>query len=344
MPSALFWYGEHGGTAVYRAFTPGRALTRLGWDVDYAGDGIYVSNQGRVQGDPDVLVLVRAMGEDIPATLDAIRRRGETTIVYDADDWFHDIPAYNPASKLPAEQVRSMHDAMSYAHLITCSTPELAEGYADAGPTVVLPNYLDPDIWSGDNEAKYRTPRDTIRVGWLGAFHWRSGDLQLLEPWVKRFLRDHPECEFYAPGAPELLAFLGVEGLTTPPVENKDGDLTSIRPYQHLPAMLGHLDVGLVPLLWNRFNEAKSHCKGLEYGAMGVPAVASASREYRAFIRPGVNGELVTRPHEWRRQVEAVLDDLDNYRDGARKVAAEYMIDDHIGRWVEAYESCTRRS
>jgi glycosyltransferase involved in cell wall biosynthesis len=107
--------------------------------------------------------------------------------------------------------------------------------------------------------------------------------------------------------------------------------------------MLGALDIGLVPLAYNRFNQSKSWCKGLEYNAMGIPVVASASREYRSFVRPGVNGLLV-RHNNWTQQVSAVLDDLDNYRDGARKVAAEYMIDDHVHRWVEAYESCTRRS
>ena len=342
MPSILFLYGEHGGTAVYRAFTPGHALARLGWDVDYTGDGLYVSKSGRVMGDPDVLVLVRAMGEEIPDAVRRIRERGDTLVVYDADDWFYDIPAYNPASKLPAPLVQSMHDAMSLADVVTCSTPELVEGYGQLNRTVLLPNYLDPDIWSADNEERYRTPRDNIRVGWLGAFAWRSGDLQLLRPWVKRFLRRHPECELYAPGSPELMDFLGVEGLTTPPVQDKDGRSTSIRPYQDLPAMLGHLDIGLVPLLWSKFNDSKSWCKGLEYGAMGVPTVASPSREYRSFIRPGINGELAARSHEWPRQVEQILDNLDAYREGARKVAAEHMIDDHIGRWVEAY-TCTGR-
>jgi glycosyltransferase involved in cell wall biosynthesis len=100
--------------------------------------------------------------------------------------------------------------------------------------------------------------------------------------------------------------------------------------------MLANLDVGLVPLIHSRFNQAKSWCKGLEYGAMGVPAVASPSREYRRYIRPGDNGLLV-RKNNWAAQIETILDDLDGYQARARQVAERYWIDDWIHLWVRAY-------
>lgn len=341
MPSVLFWYGVGGGTAHYRAFNPGKALARLGWDVEFAGRGIYVSDSGRVSGkvraDPDVLVCVRSMGENVPPMLQRIRDRGATTIVYDCDDWFLGVPGYNPASKVSQSDVDSMHDAMRLAHVVTCSTPELAEGYAGLNRTVVLPNYLDPDIWDWEDNQKYRRPREHVHVGWLGFFNWRAADLELLKPWVRPFLADHPEVKFAGIGCPELLEYLGVPGIT---LRRKEPGLDPLnqhgRPYEQLPAMVGLLDVGLVPLAFNRFNQSKSWCKGLEYNAMGVPVVASASREYRSFVRPGVNGELV-RHNNWAQQVDKVLADLDNYRDGSRKVAAEHMIDDHIHKWTDAY-------
>ena len=338
MPSALFWYGEHGGTAQYRAFTPGRALERLGWDVDYAGEGIDISSHGRLRGDPDVLVIVRAMGALVPDVVRLVRENGRTTVIYDADDWFLRVPGYNPASTLSAEDVDSMHLAMAEAHLITCSTPELVEGYRHLNRTVLLPNYLDPDVWDWNDNRKYRVPHGKISVGWLGAFAWRGGDIESLCSWLPRFLIEHPECDFYSPTSPELLKYLDIPGRTLNPLPlAKPGRNQHLRPYEQLPAILGLMDIGLVPLTFNRFNQSKSWCKGLEYNAMGVPVVASASREYRSFVRPGINGELV-RHNNWREKVEQVLADLDNYRDGARKVAAEYMIDDHVHRWVQAYE------
>lgn len=338
MPSVLYWVGEPGGTGEYRCSTPGRALARAGWDVAFEEDGIDMTLDGRVRGDPDVVVLCRIMGDYIPDAVRRIKACGRTKVVFDVDDWFAGIPGYNPASRLPDEMIVNMHQAMREADLITCSTPELAEGYACLNRTVVLPNYLNPEIWQPWQDAP-RT-RGHIHLGWAGAFHWRGPDLELLKPWIYEFLDKHREVRFCAIGCRELLEWLGIDGLTTPrlPANKK----TSIRnrdlhPYVHLPAMLANLDIGLVPLIDNRFNRAKSHVKGLEYGAMSVPAVASPSREYLRYIRPGLNGLLVRR-NNWAGQIEHIIDDLDNYQAGARKVAEEYWIDDWVHLWAEAYE------
>lgn len=336
MPSILFWSGQPGGTAEYRALAPGRALERLGWDVRVDDEGVNVTLDGRVEGDPDVLVLVRAMGDYVPDMVRRVVKCGRTLVVYDTDDWFRAVPGYNPASKLPAEVVDTMHQAMREANLVTVSTPELAEGYRDLNRTVVLPNYLDPDIWGTPH--KFRQPHTYITFGWAGAFHWRAGDLDLLKPWVPHFLEKHPEFRFAAIGCRELLEYLGVDGLTTPMLTKHINNHLSkyLHPYEHLPAMLANLDIGLVPLIHHKFNQAKSWCKGMEYGGACVPFVASPSREYHTYLRPGVNG-LFVRKNNWEHQVLAIADDLDGYRQRARQVAEEYVIDRHIHRWVDTY-------
>jgi glycosyltransferase involved in cell wall biosynthesis len=296
-----------------------------------------MSVDGRVEGDPDVLVLCRVMGDYVPDAVCRIVKAGRTTVIYDTDDWFGGIPEYNPASKLPPTLVDTMHAAMREAHLVTVSTPELAEAYAVLNRTVVLPNYLDPRIWRPWQE--YTTPRTFVSVGWAGAFHWRGGDLDLLKPWVHQLLERNPDVRFAAIGCPELLQYLDVDGITTKDLPETDKTTIHNRhlhPYHHMPAMLANLDLGLVPLMFNRFNQAKSWCKGMEYNAMGVPAVASPSREYRRFIDQGVNGYLV-RGREWLRTVERSLAELDVLQKGARQHAERFFIDDHIGDWVAAY-------
>jgi glycosyltransferase involved in cell wall biosynthesis len=343
MPSILFWSGQPGGTAEYRCLAPGRALRRLGWDVQFDEDGVDVTAAGRVRGDPDVVVFCRVMGDYVPDAVRRIRRYGRTLVVYDTDDWFAGIPGYNPASEIPSELVLTMHQAMREADLITCSTPELAEGYGVLNRTVVLPNYLAPEIWKPYQDLPKL--RSHVHVGWAGGFHWRAGDLELLKPWLYDFLDKHREVRFAAIGCRELLEWLGIDGVSTPQLPPKLGRTSyrnkNLHPYEHLPAMLANLDIGLVPLVHNRFNQGKSWCKGMEYGAMGVPAVASPSREYRKFIRPGMNGLLV-RSANWAKQVEAVMRDLDRYREGARKVAEEYWIDSHVHKWVNAYEQAKK--
>ena len=165
----------------------------------------------------------------------------------------------------------------------------------------------------------------------MGSAKWRGADLDLIRPWLAGWLKDHPEVRFIVAGSDEsLFDWLGVGGVICPP------DKDYIRPYEHLPAMLAHFDIGLVPLASNRFNQCKSWCKGMEYNAAGVPAVASPSREYRKFIEPGVNGFLVRR-NDWRGALDRALSDLPHLRAGALSTAKRYVIDEHIDRWADLY-------
>lgn len=316
MPSITFWAGVGGGTEQYRCFTPGAALERLGWNVHY-GDT-----------PADVVVVQRVLEPDLPERIVDLQRGG-AVVVYDIDDWYDGLPGYNPASRsIGAAELQTLHASLTAADLITTTTSELAEGYARFGRIVVLPNYLDPAVWKN----RPRQPHSGIHVGWMGSAKWRSADVELLKPWLSRWLERNPDVTFVAAGSDlALFHYLGVEGLICPPHEDH------IRPYDHLPAMLAWFDVGLVPLTFNRFNQSKSWCKGMEYNAMGVPAIASASREYRKFIQPGVNGYLVRK--DWPSVLDRALDNLDTLREGARRTAERYFIDEHIDKWVAAYAS-----
>lgn len=324
MPSVVFWPSVGGGTEHYRCRAPGEALRRLGWDVGYITDE-------HSSVDADVLVLQRVAAPGIGDLIAEFQRR-RGVVVYDIDDLYDSVPAYNPSGRYVQDVIGYMHEAMSAADLITCSTPELADAYRRLGPTVVLGNYLDPDVWAEHEMAKYRSPRIKVHVGWAGHATARHGDLDLLRPWLPGWLADNPDVTFVGCGGPEILDYLGVGGLASPPTEKGQ----HFRPYDHLPAMLTMLDVGLVPLVFNRFNEAKSWCKGMEYAAAGAAIVASPSREYRRFIRPGLNGYLVRR-NDWRGALNRTLDALDALKAGAKRVAGEYTIDRHIGAWTAAY-------
>ena len=322
MPSVLFWAGVGGGTAQYRCRIPGASLERLGWDVHYVTE--------EIPDAADVVVLQRVLHPNTVTLIRELQAHG-SKVVYDIDDWYDGLPAYNPASRtVDTETLDTLHAVLAAADLITTSTPELAESYSRFGETAVLPNYLDHNLWH--DAEKYRSDRNgMIHVGWLGSAKWRSADVELLKPWLADWLATRPEVRLVAAGSDRsLFEYLGVGGLICPPSQDH------IRPYQHLPAMLGWFDIGLVPLARNKFNDCKSWAKGLEYNAAGVAAIASPSREYRTFIRPGINGYLVSKK-KWRDALELALDELPGLRAGALKVANEFWIDDHVDKWVSAY-------
>lgn len=325
MPSVLFWPGVGGGTEHYRCRTPGAALARAGWEVRYVEDD-------DTDFAVDVVVLQRVNHPAVPDLIRGLQTHG-VKVVYDIDDWYDDVPDYNPFSRQAPSHLPTIHACLTLADLVTVSTDELADGYARFGPVDVLPNYLDPDLWPNPPR---RELRRHVHVGWLGQHTWRAGDLDLLRPWLADFLHRHPEVRFAVAGSPpDIFDNLAVPGVICNP---SDGHYT--RRYEDLPRMLAGFDIGLVPLTFNRFNQAKSWCKGMEYGAAGVPVVASPSREYRKFVEPGVNGQLA---RDWPKAIDRILGDLPGYQQRARQIADAYVIDRHVDRWADAYLSLIRR-
>ena len=110
-------------------------------------------------------------------------------------------------------------------------------------------------------------------------------------------------------------------------------------PFEQYPAKLASLDLDLAvaPLEVNRFNECKSNLRLLEYGILGWPVVCSDVLPYR--------GAPVTRvpnrPEAWLEAIRARIHDLDEaQKEGEalqRWVREGWMLEDHLGEWIEAY-------
>ena len=109
-------------------------------------------------------------------------------------------------------------------------------------------------------------------------------------------------------------------------------------PFLDYPAKLASLDLDLAvaPLEHNRFNEAKSNLRVLEYGALGVPAVCSDIEPYRS-------APVVRVPNTkaaWVQAIRERVHDLDAAeREGARLrewVWKDWALEDHLGDWLDA--------
>jgi glycosyltransferase involved in cell wall biosynthesis len=79
------------------------------------------------------------------------------------------------------------------------------------------------------------------------------------------------------------------------------------RPYESLPAYLQHAQVGLLPLTAHPANEGRSPMKLFEYGAAGLPVVATATRELSRRALPFVI--LAKEPGRFVREVGSLVAD-----------------------------------
>jgi hypothetical protein len=218
-------------------------------------------------------------------------------IVVDVDDWFDGLATTNQAYKATDPTTNPDNNRDIYAQIIMqadaviTSTPFLFDYYAAKRENVfMVRNGIDIERW------KPRTPRTNhrLRLGWVGATPWRSGDLETLSSFLGKYLVDR-RIGFHhsghtTNGAPSANRQLGIPDNITRTLP--------LAPILSYPGLFQPIDIGMVPLNNIPFNHAKSFIKGLEYAAAGVPFISSYSPEYKILADQGI-GRVAYTPDDW---------------------------------------------
>lgn len=248
--------------------------------------------------------------------LAAAAARGTRVAAEVDDDFFTDSGRDRLArAEYDPDRLASIDALVRGADLVIVSTEELATLVRPlAHRVVVVPNALDPTIWTpGDPAADDdRTPGEH-RVLYMGTLT-HAADLELLRDVFT---------DLTAPdGDPVRLEVIGVTEDADDPawyrrVEVPDG---------HYPAfarwLVDHRErwhAGVAPLRDEVFNRAKSDLKAIEYTALGLPAVVSDRPSYR-----------VAREHG----VVAVPDDVAAWRTAVRAAVTAGTADPVVVHWV----------
>lgn len=259
---------------------------------------------GEMHFDHDVVVMQRAMFEDIPDKIKLAQANGQI-IVNDLDDWYWGLSTSNGAfaashPKLnPGENINHYKRVLAASDYVTVSTRYLADRISSwvTCPITIIPNYVDVSKFT----PRVQSDTDVPVVGWVGSTGHRSGDLELLAglllPLIqaKKIKLHHSG---YAKSHPEFADLVKVPS-----------DLVSTLPMvspQDYPNLF-QFDIGLVPLSDKPFNQAKSAIKGLEYAAAGVPFIASPTEEYKSLHEDGI-GFIAKRPRSWITLIESLRD------------------------------------
>jgi hypothetical protein len=281
--------------------------------------------------DADVIVMQRVSRQQLSVAIPMMRAKG-VAVVVDMDDDLTKIDPSNPAFWAMHSDYgnrhhnsRNAHQACLAATLVTVSTPALLSVYAPHGRGVVLENRIP--------ESYLDVPHDVSNtsVGWAGWTGSHPMDLNEVGPSIQRLAREG--IHYYGVGPPHgLKEALGLPD--DPPVSGS----VEIEDWAAAVATLG---VGLVPLADTRFNAAKSHLKGLEMSACGVPWVASPRAEYvKLQKRLGV-GLLAKDPKDWYRHIKRLATD-DTLRaeqsQAGREAAKDWTIEGNAHLWMEAWE------
>jgi glycosyltransferase involved in cell wall biosynthesis len=307
-----------------------------------------------------------------------LRANGVATVM-DLDDNYEELPAWNPAFagthpyrrddgviinrdarrrmkkqlgyKVPPNKTNRLwlKEVMKQVDKVTVSTPYLAELYSKYHNDItVVRNYVDWDMWE-DITPQYEVEREgRIRIGYQGVFRFRQGDLAILRPIIEPFLKRHSNVDFVA-NHEDVHNFLGIPEDRRVTVGEYDFLNIDTGEYA-MPERTATMDIGLVPLTPGGLSEAKSHLKGMEYNAAGIPFVASNTESYRWYLGEAEKakafwkGDAVTIAHnqtEWVEKLDALVRYEESRRSGGmngRVLAQQLSIQKNYGKWVDVYE------
>ena len=266
----------------------------------------------------DVIVLQFAWDDDLVFLISRLIKLGIKVVIDLDDDYFNSNPYY-PIDYSDG-RMDNLIKSISMADLVTVTTDSLAETYGKYNNNIIiLPNMIDIDEFDLNKKLPF-----AFVVGWYSSGIRFEEFRSIVEGWI-------PEnVSLYLAGSKIF--------------ENFKHEFKVVRDRfspAELPDVLSHISIGLIPLSLCKFNDGKSDLKYLEYGAMGIPAIASPTEPYRKLIKHGVNGFVAKHGRQWTKYIYELINDNDlriAMGKAARLVSESRDIKNNIYKWKEAYK------
>lgn len=245
-------------------------------------------------------------------------RNDGNSLIYDLDDDLFDLSGVTDRtrSKAVLETAVFVEWFCRAADVVTVSTEQLKQVVQQFSDRVhVVPNALDAKLWRLDAPMAPRH-EGPVRIGYYGT-PTHDRDLELVASVMRRLQK-----EFGSAIDVEIIgAFSGRMAPFGKSVQPPD----SAYP-EFVEWLLDHhaWDIGLIPLVDDRFNSSKSNLKFLEFAALGAATVVSDVSAYRGVARDGENC-LVVGPDakDWYRAIRRLIVDRDVRRRLAEQVRAD---------------------
>ena len=323
LPTVLALPADAAGSGHYRVTQPARAAH----DAMHARSRVAAGYPHPLQFERlgiDTLHTQRQVDDAQLKALAELRQNTSLRIVMDFDDLLTKVPkhSYHHGSVWPDIE-RRIADSCRLADCVTVSTEPLAQHMRAWHDDVrVVPNSIDPALWSGISCAPHS--RNKLRVGWAGGIS-HAGDLAQIREVVAE-LADEVEWVFFGMCLEEMQPHLH---------EFHRG--VAFDAYPQKLASLG-LDIAIAPLELNAFNECKSNLRLLEYGALGIPVIASDSTPYRCGLPVTL---LANDPKAWVRAIRERIGERDALRREGEQLRAAVMQDwtqdKTLSDWVAAW-------
>lgn len=335
---------DDGGCGFYRIREPARVAKDLGVDITVTNTLEVIADQDpstgmtivkEIKTDADLIIMQRPMDNAFTSVARQARRQGIATIV-EIDDDFETVHTQNIAhvgiTGTESHGARWVREACREADHVIVSTPAL-EKYAPHKRVSILRNCMPKSVF--DLTPSYeRAKPDRLQIGWTGTVQTHPTDLQTTRGRVAELVTENDLGIHVVGDGEKVLANLGLPR-TTPFHATGWVDMDT---YWN---EIGNMDLGIVPLEISPFNQAKSALKGLEMAALGVPFVASDTREYARTSIYGV-GKIAKSPGDWKKHLQRWIDRPQEALKTAKQyreiVYNEMVYENRAQDWISTWE------
>lgn len=325
LPRVLGLPADAHGSGAYRVKLP----------IEFAHDQGLI--RGRCAGGYPLPVVLERLGIEVIhtqrqvddaqlATLARTRDLLPVKVIMDFDDLLTEMPDSNFHKKDVWPDIeRRIARACSLSDVVTASTAPLADKLRHYHDNVkVVPNTIRREDWVQPPAARQNQTR--LRVGWAGGIS-HAGDLAIIRE-VVRQLADEVDWIFL--------------GMCLDDIRPSLAEFHKGVDFERYPEKLAGLDLDLAiaPLAINAFNECKSNLRLLEYGALGIPVIASDITPYQCGLPVTL---LANRADLWTKTIREKLSDREALQNEGERLRTavfnEYTQQQHIDQWMSAWTS-----
>jgi O-antigen biosynthesis protein len=260
-------------------------------------------------------------------------------LLYEVDDNLHQVHPQSHAFQVfkpGSDVIRVVERWIRTCDGLIVTTPELAGSYSYLNNRIyVVNNYLDLHIRDWTTPVpRAEDLAGKLVIGWAGG-STHTDDEAPLRGVLAGVLADYPRAVFGICTHPKLVERM-VQTLEIPPEKVVHLQTVSFEDYPKVPAQF---DIGLAPLRDTPFNRNKSALKVMEYGARGVPYVASDIAPYRRFHKEtnGVGGFLAETKTDWDVALRTLIEQEDVWTkqgfNASKVIHEQYSLRGNIAKW-----------
>jgi len=304
-----------------------KSLSKLSW-INDSIDGHFI-------------LLQRDFPKDIKSFFSILNegRLKNIPIIYELDDLLFELPESHPLMQTGCYSMNfiPMLNAVYEADLVTVSTQPIADYLKPFNPNIrVLPNYLIDDYWEFLPVNKSNKNSDKIIIGYIGGSTHLEDVKSIIDPLIKisESFPGRIHFEFWGLNPPDKLKARASVNVKTI-IANYEKYAKTVQNQD--------FDILIAPLVDNKFNQAKSNIKFLEYSTLGAPGVFSNVTPFNEIVDNGINGLLASTHQEWFDYLKLLIESPEKRRiiagNAQKTVKSSYRLSQHAEHWLEAYLS-----